>query len=158
MSMHETRAHTAGLWLGLVFLAGVAQAVEVHDLKGFEDLFGRYAPAGDCKRQPQVVVDVTGFTFEIGGKPEKVTNPEFAASYGAQDYAGITKWFFPYRKGDGYPILMTFNGDEKKGTLAIDPQDEGYQGGPALSPRNAALVKGSPYARCKSAPGTAYSR
>ena len=158
MNMHKTRARWAWLGMGFMFLAGAAQAVEVHDLKGFEDLFGRYAPGGDCERQPQVIVDVTGFTFEIGGKLEKVTNPEYAASYAAHDYTGIAKWFFPYRKGDGYPILMTFSGDEKKGTLAIDPNDEGYQGGPALSPGNAALVKGSPYARCKASPGTAYSR
>ena len=149
MSMQKTRARFAWLGMGCVLMAGTVDAVEVNDLKGFDDLFGRYAPAGDCKRQPQIVVDVTGFTFEIAGKSEKVTNPEFAASYGAHDYDGIAKWFFPYRKGDGYPILMTFNGDEKQGTLAIDPQDEGWQGGPPLSPGNAALVKGSPYARCK---------
>ena len=149
--MNSHRTHVRFAWLGLLacFITGAVHAVEVSDLKGFEQLFGRYAPGGDCKRQPQIVVDVTGFTFEIGGKSEKVTNPEYAASYGPHDYQGITKWFFPYRKADGYPILMTFSGNEKPGTLAIDPQDEGYQGGPPASPRNAALLQGSPYARCK---------
>jgi hypothetical protein len=149
MNLPRTAAPLAWLGLGFVLLAGAAAAVEVNDLKGFDDLFGRYAPGGDCKRQPQIVVDVTGFTFEIAGKHEKVMNPEYAAGYGPSDYDGITKWFFPYRKGDGYPILMTFNGAEKKGTLAVDPQDEGWKGGPPLTPVNAALVKGSPYARCK---------
>ena len=63
-----------GCAVAAAFSSG-AGAVEVHDLKGFEQLFGRYAPAGDCKRQPQFVVDVSGFTFEVGGKTEKVTNP-----------------------------------------------------------------------------------
>ena len=129
--------------------AGSVRAVEVHDLKGLEDIFGRYAPAGDCKRQPLIVVDVTGLTFTLNGKSEKVTNPEYAASYGPDDYQGISKWIFPYRLKDGYSFLMTFNANEKKGALLIEPHDEGYPGGPKLSPRNQALVNGSPYARCK---------
>ena len=126
-----------------------AQAVEVHDLKGLEDIFGRYAPGGDCKKEPLIIVDVTGLTFVLAGKEEKVTNPEYAASYGAYDYAGISKWLFPFRRRDGYSILMTFNANEKKGALLIEPHDEGYKGGPKLSLRNQALVSGSPYARCK---------
>jgi len=126
-----------------------AHAAEVQDLQGFDDIFGRYAPGGDCKKQPQILVDVSGFTFEVDGKQDKVTNAEYAASYGPHDYAGISKWFFPFRLKDGYSILMTFNYNEQKGVLAIDPQDEGYAGGPKLSALNQALVSGSPYAPCK---------
>jgi hypothetical protein len=133
--------------LGL--FSSAAGAVEVHDLKGLEDIFGRYAPGGDCKKEPLIIVDVTGLTFVMGGKEEKVTNPEYAASYGAYDYNGIMKWLFPFRRRDGYSILMTFNAGEKKGALLIEPHDEGYKGGPKLSPRNQLLVSGSPYARCK---------
>ncbi len=126
-----------------------ASAVEVHDLKGLEAIFGRYAPAGDCKRQPQILVDVTGLTFEGAGAAEKVTNPEWAVSYGGNGYEGPARWIFPFRNGaDSYPILMTFD-DEKPGSLTISGHEEGYAGGPPLEPRNAALVKGSPYARCK---------
>jgi hypothetical protein len=115
------RNHRSGVWfvLGCAVAAAFsngASAVEVTDLKGFEQLFGRYAPAGDCKRKPQFVVDVSGFTFEVVGKNEKVTDPEYAASYGA---------------------------------VTIDPQDQDYPDGPRASPRNAALIKGSPYAKCK---------
>lgn len=130
-----------------------AAAVEINDMKGFEDLHGRYAPAGDCKRQPQIVVDAAGMTFETGATRDRVTNPEFAASYfggGMESYDGISKVFFPFRNGqDNYPILMMFNADEKKGALVINGHEQGWKGGPALAPRNAALVSGSPYARCK---------
>ena len=126
-----------------------AAAVEMHDLKGLEQIFGRYAPGGDCTRQPRILVDVTGLAFEMDGKKEKVTNPEYAASYGSDSYSGISIWIFPYRSNDGYPILMTFNAEEKKGRLLIEGHDEGWQGGPKLGPRNATLVKGSPYALCK---------
>jgi len=127
----------------------VASAVELQGLKGFDDIFGRYAPAGDCKRQPQVLVDASGMTFFVAGKTEKVTNPENALQFNGPDYQGPDLWFFPFRLKDGYSILMTFNQAGKKGVLAIEPQDEGYPGGPALSPRNKALVSGSPYAKCK---------
>lgn len=140
--------------LGL--LAGACQqawAVEINDMKDFADLHGRYAPAGDCKRQPQIVVDAGGMTFEVAAGKARVTNPEFAASYfgGASDnYEGISRVFFPFRNNqDGYPILMMFNADEKQGILTVAGHDEGWKGGPPLTPRNKALVSGSPYSRCK---------
>ena len=128
---------------------GFASAVEVTSLAGLEDIFGRYAPGGDCQQQPQILVELSGLTFEVPGDTVKVTNPEYAASYGAHDYDGISKWIFPFRLKDGYAILMTFNANEQQGALLIDPQDEGWAGGPPLSPRNKALVAGSPYARCE---------
>ena len=141
----------AVMLLSLVVLGSsqVAIAVELTNLKGLEDLFGRYAPAGDCKRQPQILVDESGLTFTVGGQQEKVTNPEQALEYNGPDYAGPDVWFFPFRLKDGYSILMTFNYDSRKGVLMITPQDEGYAGGPKLSPRNQALVSGSPYGKCK---------
>lgn len=141
-----TIAAAAGLASMLAW--GAAQAIEVKDLKGFEALFGRYAPGGDCARQPQIVVDAHGFTFELAGARETVTNPEFAASYGGNFYEGITQWFFPFRSAQGYPILLAFNDGEKPGVLSVSAHDEGWRGGPPLGPRNQALVKGSPYAKC----------
>jgi hypothetical protein len=142
----------ASMWL----LSGAclqARAVEINDMKDFGELHGRYAPAGDCKRQPQIVIDAGGMTFEAAAAKTRVTNPEFAASYfgGASDnYEGISRVFFPFRNNqDGYPIIMMFNADEKKGILTIAGHDEGWKGGPALTPRNNALVAGSPYSRCK---------
>lgn len=140
----------------LSLLAGAclqAQAVEINDMKDFSDLHGRYAPAGDCKRQPQIVVDAGGMTFEVAAAKTRVTNPEFAASFfgGASDnYEGISRVFFPFRNNqDSYPIIMMFNADEKKGILTIDGHEEGWKGGPPFTPRNKALVAGSPYSRCK---------
>jgi hypothetical protein len=150
MAQRILKCSLSVLAAGIVLLgATTAPAVEVSNLAGLENIFGRYAPAGDCTRKPQILVELGGLTFDVQGAIEKVTNPEYAASYGPQDYAGISRWIFPFRIPDGYPILMTFNADEQDGVLHIDPQDEGWKGGPALSPRNKALVDGSPYARCK---------
>src|SRR3546814_10606196 len=64
-------------------------------------------------------------------------------------YQGIGRWFFPFRASDNPgPVLMTFNADEKAGKLTFEP----FSNGQALSPLQAALVKGSPYARCGKVP------
>lgn len=145
-----TRFGMLGLY-GALAVASHAQAVEVSTLKdqGVDALFGQYAPGGDCARHPQIVVDEDGFGFHVAGKTERTTVFEFAVSYGGNYYEGISKWFFPFRNDAGYPILMTFNADEKPGVLTIAGHDEGWSGGPPLTTTNRALVEGSPYARCK---------
>lgn len=138
---------TAGLCASL--LCGFAGAVEVNGMGDFAALQGRYAPGGDCSRQPRITVDASGITFEALGGVEKATRLEYAASYGGMQYEGISQWFFPFRSAAGWPVVLTFNAGETPGRMTIEPHDEGWPGGPKLSPRNQALVNGSPYARCK---------
>jgi hypothetical protein len=146
---HESRRVRLATLAGVLLLPVLAGAIEVDGLKDFAALHGRYAPWGDCAKSPRIVVDTTGFTFEVNGAKEQATRVEYAASYGGNAYEGITKWFMPFHNANGWPLIMAFNAGEKPGLLTIDPHDEGWQGGPALSARNQALVKGSPYARCK---------
>jgi len=143
--------------LALVLLTGsacaaaanlVATAAELKGMEGYDKLFGEYAPGGDCKREPRIVVDATGIAVVIGGQSEKSTNPESALGFAGPDYAGISLWILPFRSATGYSLMMTFNDEEKPGRLTITGHDEGYQGGPKLSPRNQALLDGSPYQRC----------
>ncbi|MFO1508598.1 MAG: hypothetical protein U1F31_02385 [Steroidobacteraceae bacterium] len=151
--MKDVRRKTAKIAAvaGLMLAASTTEAVEVRDLVGHDALFGRYAPAGDCKREPRIIVDATGIAFHWSGKAVKPATFEYAASYGPHDYAGISVWIFPFILKDGYSILMTFNSNEVKGVLTVEPHDEGYAGGPPLTPLNAALVKGSPYRKCQQA-------
>ena len=150
MTLHREhrRAPIAAL-AGALLLPGLAGAIEVDGLKDFAALHGSYAPGGDCAKNPRIVVDAAGFTFDVSGTKEKATRVEYAASYGGNTYEGITQWFFPFTSANGWPVIMAFNAGEKPGQLTIDPHDEGWQGGPPLSARNQALVKGSPYAKCK---------
>lgn len=132
-----------------MIITGKVQAIEVKNLDGFEAIFGRYAPGGDCSKQPHIVVDKTGFTFEVTGKSEKATHPEYAASYGGNFYEGISLWFFPYFDPDkDRPLLLTFNADEQKGVLAV-ATEYNYPGGPKLDAKYQLLVNGSPYKVCK---------
>jgi len=139
--------------LSLLILLTLSLSAQAAELQGFtglglDKLYGRYAPGGDCKRQPQVLAEASGLTFFLGGKQEKVTNPEEALGFAGPDYTGPGHWIFPFRLPDGYTILMEFTGDAA-GTLNITGQDQGYPGGPPLNARDAALVAGSPYQRCQ---------
>lgn len=138
--------------LGLCAALGapvITSAVQVSNLEGLEDIYGRYAPGGDCKREPRITVERAGMTFEMAGGTEKVTSMEYAASYGGNFYEGISKWIFPFGPEGDWPILMTFHAGEKRGELVIEGHGQGYPGGPPLTAKNAALVKGSPYRPCK---------
>jgi len=126
-----------------------AGAVTVTDLRGIhlDSLFGRYAPRGDCAREPRITVDPTGIAFTNGGRTVHTGKFEYAVSYGPYDYQGISSWFFPFVKNadDFGPVLMTFNADEKPGLLTITNQATG-----AASPLHAALFRNSPYSKCAS--------
>jgi hypothetical protein len=124
-----------------------ASAITVTNLRNvhLDALFGRYAPGGDCKREPRITVDATGFTFTNGGRTVHPARFEHAVSYGPHDYAGISSWFFPFMKNDDDfgSVLMTFNANEKRGLLMIENERAG-----AGNPLYVALAKGSPYRKC----------
>lgn len=126
-----------------------AHAVVVTSLDGLDDIFGRYAPGGDCQREPRLTVDRTGIVFEIAGEREKVTSMEYAASYGGNSYEGIGRWIFPWGRDGDYPVLLAFHAAEERGALVIEGHAAGGPGGPPLAPKHAALVKGSPYRICR---------
>jgi hypothetical protein len=55
--MIEIELRRVCLSLGLVasvMTCGAASAVELAGLDGYDPIFGRYAPGGDCKRQPRM--------------------------------------------------------------------------------------------------------
>ncbi|MEL1263628.1 hypothetical protein [Pseudoxanthomonas putridarboris] len=127
---------------------GAAQAIEVENLDGFEEHFDRYAPGGDCSRQPQVVVGRDGFAFEGGPALPKATRPEYAASFMGNFYEGISLAFFPY-PAEPRPFLLRLNADEKKGVMKIEVYDFDYAGGPKLPDKYRPYIAGSPYLKCK---------
>ena len=142
------------LGIGLAgLLSGSACAVTLGSLKDaqLDDIYGTYAPAGDCRREPRITVDDSGLAYAHAGKIARSTTVEYALSFGGPDYDGITRWIFPFPIDDNDfgRVLMTFNPDERHGTLSAEP-DLGP--GQRLSALQAALVEASPYARCDKAP------
>ncbi|MDQ3495719.1 MAG: hypothetical protein M3485_09435 [Pseudomonadota bacterium] len=125
----------------------LASAIEVKNREHLDEIFGRYAPGGDCQRQPQVLVELSGLTFLNGEARHKVARIERAASFMGNVYQGVGIWLMPLY-GTQRPIVMNFNAGEQRGTLTIEGHDRGWNGGPPLTARHQALVDASPYRRC----------
>jgi hypothetical protein len=111
-------------------------------------LSGRYAPQGDCRKQPTIEVTPAGeLSIHADEKAERI-KPDIAFSYGGNFYEGIQVWLFPYHEPER-PILFNFNAEEQFGRLDVTGHDHGWAGGPPLSRSHQALVNGSPYQRCQ---------
>jgi hypothetical protein len=152
MSRYQQRQRSAcwicvALALATLATATPVAAIEVENLDFMALHFGRYAPGGDCARQPQVVVERTSLAFENGEARHKVERFDHAASFGGVDYRGTGVWLMPLY-GRERPVLLNFNAGEQAGVLVIAPYDRGWPGGPALSARHRMLVDGSPYRKC----------
>jgi hypothetical protein len=146
---NHTWRHATWLALAMGLMAGNARALTLHGLKGqgLSAAYGTYAPRGDCQREPRITVDDSGFTYRYRGHTSHPTTFEHALTYAGPDYQGIGQWFFPFPLSDSDygRLLMTINPDEKAGTLKFEPN---VAPGESLTPLQAALVKGSPYAKC----------
>ena len=137
----------AAVVIALLLGAAFAAAVPLTHLRDFEALHGRYAPGGDCRRQPQIVVDAAGIAFTGGPPLPKADRPDYAATFMGPAYTGIALTFFPYAD-EPRPFLLTFNADETPGRLTVQSEDFDYPGGPPLPARYRLWVAASPYAKC----------
>lgn len=148
----KRRLHRGGIAvLTLLLVHGQAAAVTLSSMQGFEALFGRYGPKGDCTKYPQVVIDIAGFALDRGGGTlERTGKTEYSASYFGPTYEGISGAFWPdWKDGGPNPILVITNYDEKPGALVVEPHDLGWKGGPPMPARYRPWLQGSPYAKCK---------
>src|SRR3546814_18602786 len=93
--------------LALAFAVPSA-AVEVDNLDAFKQHFGRYAPGGDCGKQPQIVVSHSGFAFEGGPALPAATRPDYLASLMGQFHDGSRDFFLP-SPAKPRPFLLTPN-------------------------------------------------
>ena len=140
-------AKAAALAACLLLYCGPSAAIEVDNLGAFEQHFGRYAPGGDCTKQPQITIDRAGFAFTGGPDLPKATRPDYAASFMGNFYEGSSLFFFPYPE-QPRPFLLTLNADETPGVVKLEVFDHDYPGGPRLPDKYRPYIAGSPYGRC----------
>jgi len=132
--------------LGLVVsvLAGLCAEAGADEVP--KDLAGQYAPGGDCKREPRLIVDGQGILVQSGGKQSKLAPVDVCRTcVGGMRYEGIEVWIGPNAKGGDQPFIFRFNANEKRGTVLIEQQDKRQ-----LPPIVGKMVAGSPYMRCRS--------
>ncbi|HJU25651.1 MAG TPA: hypothetical protein VJ722_03140, partial [Rhodanobacteraceae bacterium] len=95
----------------VALVSAPAPAVTLHGLKNSQlnDIYGTYAPQGDCGGEPKIAVGDSGMTFTVGGKSTHSGTVEYALTYMWPDYQGISRYIFPFPVNDDDPgrVLMT---------------------------------------------------
>src|SRR3546814_19501530 len=90
--------------------SGNADAATLENLEGqgLDSLYGTYVPRGDCKREPRVTVDDSGFAYASAGKTTHSHSIEWPLTFMGNSSQGIGRWSFPFRASDnpGH-VLMT---------------------------------------------------
>lgn len=138
--------------LVLCSLPDAASAVTLTSLKGqsLANIYGSYAPRGDCSRDVKLTINEGGFSFQALGRAVKSSRFEYAVSYMGPSYEGISSVFFPFPISDENfgPVTMIVNDGEKPGVIRIDVD---LPRGQRSDPFHAALAAGSPLLPCKGA-------
>jgi len=145
--------YSGSLLLVLALPTG-AFAVTLSSLKeqNLNNIYGSYAPRGDCTKDVRLTVDESGFTFRALGRTVKTARFEYALTFMGPSYAGISAVFFPFPidAGNYGPVIMTVNDEEKHGVIRLEAD---VPRGQRADPFHAALVGSSPYLLChRSAP------
>lgn len=94
-----------------------------------EEIYGDYAPEGDCARQPRVSVQKEGvFLHTSSGKSGPLPVSTCYSCAGGARYEGIQRWVYvKYGKdkwgGDNMPVTFMFNAEEKRGFMSVEHDD-----------------------------------
>lgn len=90
------------------------------------EIYGSYAPGGDCARQPRVIVGKAGvFLDTAAGKAGPLPIDVCYSCAGGARYEGIQRWVgVKYGKdkwgGDNMPVTLMFNDGERPGALLVE--------------------------------------
>lgn len=115
------------------------------------EIYGAYAPAGNCQQAPRVVVSAAGAFIESqAGKSGPLPVDVCYSCAGGARYEGIERWLLvkmgKNQWGDNFPVTLRFNAGEQAGRLEVDyDKTTGTPLGVPLFD----IVKASPLSRCK---------
>lgn len=137
-----------------------AFALTLTNLKGqrLESLYGQYAPHGDCKREPGISVSDNGFAFEVDGGTTYARTFEYdllaytGPGGSATEESARLFDFYPFAdsENDWGPVLATIDSSQHTITMHHAFTMVGTRDVIAsVTPRQAAMIKYSPYFRCK---------
>jgi hypothetical protein len=97
------------------------------DLQLPPDVYGSYAPGGDCAKQPRITVDKAGVHLDTAaGKRGPLPMMVSFSFGGGATYQGIQIWGLVKHGGkdqwgeDTVPVLLTFNANEQRGALTAE--------------------------------------
>lgn len=135
--------------IGFVVALFLPSSVLASDLALPAEVYGSYAPAGDCSRSPRINVDKAGVHLDTpAGKRSPLPIMVSYTWFGGASYSGIQTWALVKYGGkdrwgdDNMPLLLTFNADEKRGVLSVNRNDpKAVLDGPLTSIAQTGLFK-----------------
>lgn len=116
-------------YVSALCLAATSGAAIANDSTIPPEIYGNYAPGGDCTKQPRVTAGKGGFSIDTAaGKAGPLPISVCYSCAGGARYEGIQRWVYvKYGKdkwgGDNMPVTFMFNAAEKTGALDIVHDD-----------------------------------
>ena len=124
----------------LIVVSAYAQSLPIP-----KELYGTYAPQGNCRLEPRLTVNPAGTFIESHGtKTGPILVDVCLTCAGGARYNGIERWLF-VQTGKISPVLLRFNADEKPGHVIVSKND------PASAPLTSpfvSLLKAASLERC----------
>lgn len=112
----------------------VAPIAYAADLQLPPDIYGNYAPGGDCAKQPRITVNKAGVHVDTAsGQRGPLPIMVSYTFVGGARYSGIQIWALVKHGGknrwgdDNTPIILTFNANEKRGELTAERENPGKE-------------------------------
>ena len=152
------RAASHVIFVAGLFLSTIATASE---LSLPNDVYGRYAPSGDCGKLPRINVDETGVHLDTaaGKRSTLPINVSYTWAGGAS-YTGIQTWALVKHGGknrwgeDNQPVILTFNAHERRGALTAERTGSGEERPVALDGPLTSIVQTGTFRLCTNASAT----
>jgi hypothetical protein len=126
------------------------------DLELPRDVYGQYAPAGDCAKQPRIIVNKVGVHLDTAtGKRGPLPIMVSYTFVGGARYSGIQIWVLVKHGGknrwgdDNTPVILTFNADEKPGALTAERENPGMERPVALDGPLASVAQAGRFHLCR---------
>lgn len=137
MSLHHSGRETS---LRLLYLAvaisgwGLCSSALAANLELPPDVYGTYAPGGDCAKQPRIIVNKAGIHLDTAaGRRGPLPTMVSYTFVGGARYNGIQVWALVKHGGknrwgdDNTPVILTFNAGEKRGALTAERENPGKE-------------------------------
>ncbi len=120
------------------------------------DVYGRYAPGGDCMKQPRITVNKDGIHLDTAqGKRSPLPVMVSYTFVGGARYSGIQTWALVKHGGknrwgdDNTPVILTFNAGEKPGALTAEREEPGQERPVALDGPLSSITQTGHFRLCR---------
>lgn len=146
-------------WLFALAMTSISLQTMATDL--LSEVYGNYAPGGDCTKQPRIIVNKTGIHLDTpAGKRGPLPIYVSLTWIGGASYSGIQTWALVKHGGkdhygdDNQPVVLTFNANEEHGALTAEHTGSGTEHPVALDGPLTSIVQTARFHLCRAGAAT----